>query len=213
MDHAKYEQPIAADVNARDQIKIYSVDDVMTINPRKQETLHFRPFVLTRMARPRRAGRPSGIQAAGRWAIGTLPGRDVYVVTVDLTGRPKSPNVDVLHVSTTRMNGDLPSRLHEGAEFQLQGAALVSGRTLLMVDQIDRAAGGRESAWRLISLLSLNYLSLVEEGKDALQGNPETPQFHQERRLGGPDQRYRNAAEPAQLGANHGTIGPTAAAG
>ena len=74
---------------------------------------------------------------------------------------------------TTCTNRDLPARLpfgNEQGDFELEGAAPVR-RVVALIKPTDtlRAPVGGDSLWRLISQLSLNYLSLVEDGREALQ--------------------------------------------
>ena len=92
---------------------------------------------------------------------------------VDLSSRPVLPDADTLTVRTTCTNRDLPSRLpfgNEAGDFEWRQARPMQAdcradeahRTL-------RPPTGRSVLWRLISHLSLNYLSLVERGREALQ--------------------------------------------
>jgi type VI secretion system protein ImpG len=92
---------------------------------------------------------------------------------VDLSGRPIQPNVQALTVRTTCTNRDLPGRLpfgNEAGDFDLEGAAPVK-RVIALVKPTNtlRPPLAKNSLWRLISQLSLNYLSLVSDGKEALQ--------------------------------------------
>jgi hypothetical protein len=82
-------------------------------------------------------------------------------------------NVEALTVRTTCTNRDLPSRLpfgNEQGDFELEGAAPVR-RIVALLKPTDtlRPPVGKNSLWRLISQLSLNYMSLVDEGREALQ--------------------------------------------
>jgi type VI secretion system protein ImpG len=76
-------------------------------------------------------------------------------------------------VRLTCTNGDLPSRLPFGndkGDLDLEGAAPI--KRILMLKKPTgtiRPPTGRNALWRLISHLSLNYLSLVEDGREALQ--------------------------------------------
>jgi type VI secretion system protein ImpG len=75
---------------------------------------------------------------------------------------------------TTCSNRDLPGKLpplsEEGGYFELEGAApLERIRYLVKPTKTLRPPLGGASQWRLISHLSLNYLSLVEGGEDALR--------------------------------------------
>src|SRR4029077_13497229 len=87
--------------------------------------------------------------------------------------RPMTPDGNILSVRTTCTNRDLPSRLPFGLEdgdFELEGAsALKRIAALRKPTPPVRPPTGKSALWRLISHLSLNYLSLVEEGKEAQQ--------------------------------------------
>ena len=97
----------------------------------------------------------------------------MFLSLVDLSLRPMNPDGNILSVKTTCTNRDLPARLPFGAEdgdFELVGgAALKRIVALRKPTPAVRPPSGKSALWRLISHLSLNYLSLVEEGKDAFQ--------------------------------------------
>jgi type VI secretion system protein ImpG len=92
---------------------------------------------------------------------------------VDLSTRPLRPDADTLTVRTTCTNRDLPSRLpfgNEAGDFELEGGAAIKKIIALKKPTSTvRPPIGKGSLWRLISHLSLNYLSLVDEGKESLQ--------------------------------------------
>ena len=73
----------------------------------------------------------------------------------------------------TCTNGDLPSRVPFGSEhgdFLMEGTTAISSIVALRKPTPTfRPPLAGPALWRLISQLSLNYLSLVEEGKEALQ--------------------------------------------
>jgi type VI secretion system protein ImpG len=98
---------------------------------------------------------------------------DVYLSLVDLSGKPVRPDTDTVTVRLTCTNGDLPSRLpfgNERGDLDLEGAAPIKRIVVLKKPtNTIRPPTGRNALWRLISHLSLNYLSLVEDGRDALQ--------------------------------------------
>ena len=92
---------------------------------------------------------------------------------VDLQQRPVTPDLDSLTVRLTCSNRDLPARLPFGldsGDFEMEGGIPVQSIVALRKPTPAlRPPTGRSSLWRLISHLSLNYLSLVSEGKEALQ--------------------------------------------
>jgi type VI secretion system protein ImpG len=70
-------------------------------------------------------------------------------------------------------NRDLPARLpfgNEAGDFEIEGMPSIRRIvTLKKPTPTLRAPAGKSAFWRLISHLSLNYLSLVGEGREALQ--------------------------------------------
>jgi type VI secretion system protein ImpG len=171
--HTSYEYPIVPDVSRQDAMEIFSVDEVVSVDPASHDTIGFEPFYSYRHATMRDkkqtfwhgTRRPSTRRSSE--AI------DVYLSLVDMTGKPVRPNVDTVTIRLTCTNGDLPSRLpfgNERGDLDLEGAAPI--KRIMMLKKPTgtiRPPTGRNALWRLISHLSLNYLSLVEDGKDALQ--------------------------------------------
>ena len=97
----------------------------------------------------------------------------MYLSLVDLSFRSIHPKQDAITVRTFCTNRDLPSRLpfgNESGDFELElSAPLKRIIALRKPTPTLRPAIGKNIYWRLVSHLSLNYLSLVEEGKEALQ--------------------------------------------
>jgi type VI secretion system protein ImpG len=100
-------------------------------------------------------------------------GTDVYLSFVDLAGRAVQPEYEAVTARLTAYNGDLPSRLpfgDDGGDFQLPGGGPIQKiRALVKPTPAIPPPQGRTQLWRLISQLSLNYVSLVEGGAAALQ--------------------------------------------
>ncbi len=92
---------------------------------------------------------------------------------VDLALTTADPEATALSVRTTCTNRDLPARLpfgNQDSDFEMEGAANMKRIVALRKPTGPvRPALGKSVLWRLVSHLSLNYLSLVEEGKEALQ--------------------------------------------
>jgi type VI secretion system protein ImpG len=92
---------------------------------------------------------------------------------VDLSGRPARPPFEAVTARLTCFNGDLPSRLpfgDEGGDFTLPGGGPIQKIVALVKPTpVVLPPLGKPLLWRLISQLSLNYLSLVDGGPEALQ--------------------------------------------
>jgi type VI secretion system protein ImpG len=98
---------------------------------------------------------------------------DMYISLVDRSGRPASPGADTLTLRTTCTNRNLPARLpfgDENGDFELEGSTPVRSIVALTKPTLPlRPPTSKMALWRLISHLSLNHLSLTEDGRDALQ--------------------------------------------
>jgi type VI secretion system protein ImpG len=154
-------------------MEVFSLDEVVSIDPREPEPMVFEPFYSNRHSY-------SNSKKAGFWHATRRPSTrpdddrsEVYITTVDSSGKPLIPAVQTLTVRTTCTNGDLPAQLPFGnarGDLELEGSAPVKRISILMKPTTSiRPPMGKNALWGLISHLSLNYLSLVAEGKEALQ--------------------------------------------
>ncbi len=169
----KFEYPVIPDVRRRQLMEIYSIDDVLTTRPDSREVTHYQPFYSYRHGSERKPG-------GAFWYASRKPssrpndrGTEMYMTLVDLDGRPAKMEEQTITVHCTCTNRDLPNRLPFGVEsgdFELEGMPAVS-RTVALIKPTAtmRPPLGKGSFWRLISHLSLNYLSLVDDGKEAFQ--------------------------------------------
>jgi len=177
LDHAHTEYRVVADERRQQTTEVYSVDSVTALNPQTGEAEEYQPFYSFRHSFTRQ--RPTTF-----WHTARRPsqrkndaGTEVFLSLVDLDFRPTLPASEVLTVRTTATNRDLPGSLPFGdpsGDFELEGSAPIK-RILCLVKPTPtrRAAMGHRLQWRLISHLSLNYLSLVGEGAE---GTPEALQ-------------------------------------
>ncbi|HTP34816.1 MAG TPA: type VI secretion system baseplate subunit TssF [Candidatus Acidoferrales bacterium] len=173
LDQRRYEYQIIPDVSRRNAMEVFSIEDVVSVNPGSEEVFQFEPFYSFRHAAPR--DRQQAFWHAVRRSSGRRgdEGTEVFISLVDLSGRPINPDAEALTVRTICTNRDLPSRLpfgNEAGDFELEGAAPIK-RIVALVKPTDtvRPPLQKHALWRLISTLSLNYLSLVEGGVEALQ--------------------------------------------
>ena len=104
-------------------------------------------------------------------------GTELELHLADLCFEPARPGAEVLSLDLLCSNRDLPEQIPFGggesakqSDFDLPGNSIVARvRLLRKPTQVMRAPQRRGLQWRLISHLSLNYLSLVEGGHDALK--------------------------------------------
>ena len=185
LSHAQTEYQVYPDIRRQSATEVYSVDSVSSVNPGTDEIVEFEPFYSFKHAVEREnqkafwytARRPSPRKGDN--------GTEVYLSFVDLNFRPTVPAADTLVIHTTCSNRDLPGKLPFGGiqrddpqqredrgDFELEGAAPLSRRGIRCLrkpTETLRVSLRRGTQWRIISHLALNYLSLCEGGREALQ--------------------------------------------
>lgn len=173
LTETRSEYPVIPDVRRRHSMEIFSVDEVFTSNPRTGEVQNYEPFYSYRHGTFRDKRETFWLATRRAATGGADEGTDIFVSLVDLSGRPKRPEFDALTVHCTCTNGEIPSRLPFGSEsgdFETEGLAAIRRIVALRKPTSTvRPPVGKSALWRLISHLSLNYLSLVEGGREALQ--------------------------------------------
>jgi type VI secretion system protein ImpG len=152
-------------------MEVFSIDEVLSSSANSEDITYFEPFYSLRHSS---AGKPErAFWRAVRGELDFEDRSDLSISFLDLSGRPARPEIDTLTVRCTCTNRNLPSTLPFGegsGDFELEGASIIKRVvTLHKFTPSYRLPPGRELLWRLLSHLSLNYLSLVEEGQEALQ--------------------------------------------
>lgn len=166
------EYPVVPDARRRLEIEAWAVDSVVGITPGGGEPTPIAPLYGFRHGRSGAevfwhvTRRPSG------WR--TDRGTELFVSFADLSGRLRAPDAEIASLRLTCFNGDLPSRLPFGlqdrTDFELaQGGPVRRVRCLVKPTPVVQPPLGKPLLWRLVSALSLNHLSLVEEGREALR--------------------------------------------
>jgi type VI secretion system protein ImpG len=173
LEQRRYQYPVIPDIRRPMATEVFSVDEVVSVNPDSNEVLRFEPFYSFRHATLRDMKQTFWLAHRRPSAKSGDEGTEVSISLVDLSTRPVRPDVDTLTIRTTCTNRDLPSRLpfgNESGDFELEGGAAIKRIVALRKPtNAVRPQSGKASLWRLISHLSLNYLSLVEDGREAFQ--------------------------------------------
>jgi type VI secretion system protein ImpG len=169
----RQEYQVVPDARRRLTTEIFSIDEVVGITPGSSEPLRFEPFYAHRHGSDRgkremywyAKRRPSGWRSDG--------GTDVFISFVDLSSRTVYPALDAITARLTCFNSDLPSRLpfgNDSGDFELQGGGPIRKIVALVKPtNVVQPPLGSPQLWRLISQLSLNYLSLADGGPEPLQ--------------------------------------------
>jgi type VI secretion system protein ImpG len=171
--HAQTEYRVIPDVRRQSATEVYAVDSVTNTAPHLEEPIEVPPFYSFKHTGV--ADAPTAFWYATRRPSARKgdAGTEVYLSLVDLSFRPTLPPAETLTVRITATNRDLPGKLPFGgdrADFELDGAAPLSRiRCLTKPTETLRPPMRSAAQWRLISHLTLNYLSVCEGGREALQ--------------------------------------------
>lgn len=177
IEQRKTRYHVIPDIRRHLVTEIYSIDRVSASSassPGKE--VEFKPFYSLRHHHDEEYG--SGARAY--WHIQRLPsgkkgdeGTEVFLSFADLDFKSVDPEAEILTIHATCSNRDLPSRLPFGdaaGDFTMEVAAPVAGISCLTKPtRTRRSSLGGALQWRLISHLSLNYMSIVQGGEDALK--------------------------------------------
>lgn len=171
ISQTKTEYRVIPDQHRQRNTEIYSIDSVISTAPYLEEPQRYEPFYSLNHGRDESkkrfwyAHRRSSFRKNDN-------GTEVYISLVDLDFKPSLPPVDMLTLRVTCTNRDQAARLRLSGEFgelEAEGVALVRARCLHKPTQTARPPRRRGLQWRLISHLSLNHLSIVEKGREALR--------------------------------------------
>ena len=172
VDQTRYQYPIVPDARRRQTMEIYSVDEVVSTDAETHETVTYHPLYSERHV-------VQGTSPAYWYITRSVSNRkgdegtDVFLSLVDLSARPMELDYDTVTVRCTCTNRDLISRLPFGSEagdFEMTGGAAIKKIVALhKPTRTLRPPLDGKTLWSLVSHLSLNYLSIVDDGKEALQ--------------------------------------------
>ncbi|ADW70795.1 type VI secretion system baseplate subunit TssF [Granulicella tundricola] len=173
LTQTKHEYTVIPDGRHAAMMEVFSIDEVIAANPKLRQSVTLEPVNAHRYET--REQKDTAYWTATR-NVSQLGEREPSVLTisvVDLNGQLKSPDADVLTVRTTCSNFDLPSRFNFGTtESDMEAVGHAAAKVVNVLRRPTASADppqGKGQVWRLVSLLSLNYLSLTEDGKTALQ--------------------------------------------
>jgi type VI secretion system protein ImpG len=168
----KSEYRIVPDLHRPLNTEVYSVDRVTSTATYLEEPQHYEPFYALRHGRQDKTRQHFWYTHRRPSTRKNDAGTELYLSLVDLNFNPSLPPTEMLTLRVTCTNRDQVSRLKFSGEFgelETEGAALVRARCLRKPTPAVRPPLRRGLEWRLISHLSLNHLSIVDQGREALQ--------------------------------------------
>jgi type VI secretion system protein ImpG len=175
LTQARHEYRVIPDVAIPHGTEVYSIDEVVGVDPSSRVSTEYQPFYAFHHGTSRSERRAFWYASRNPSVREGDRGTEIELSLVDLDFNPRLPAESTLVVRTTCTNRDLPARLQNYGDrltFELEAAAPLSRvRCLRMPTTPLRPPTRRGTHWRLISHLCLNHLSITEpvEGRRVLQ--------------------------------------------
>lgn len=161
IDGRKTEYRLAADQRRERTTEIHSIRSVTASNLPEADAYKVEPFFSFNHQAHQRGAQAFWAMRREATARSDLRGTDCHITFLDLDYKPTLPATTTLYAHTWCTNRGLAEQLQAGALLQIEEGAPVHTIEALTkpTRQINPPIGG-ETLWRLVSHLSLNYLSL-----------------------------------------------------
>ena len=175
LTHTTASYPVLADGRRAYAYEVVAIDALRLIRqtPQGESVVEFRPFYSLRHAQTPSEHGHYWAMRRDETLLDKSPGFETQVSIVDIDFDPAAVETDTLNVELTCTNRDLPSALsygQPGGDLFLEGGSSVKAISFLRKPTASyRFPSGRNAHWRLISLLSLNHLSLADGGVEAFR--------------------------------------------
>lgn len=163
IDGRRTEYRLVGDRRRELTTEIHSIRSVTASNQENADAVKVEPFFSFNHAAQQRDARAFWYARRDATGKSDIRGTDLFVSFVDLDFRPTKPATTTLFAHTLCTNRGLAEQLRAGAVLQTEIGAPISGITALYkpTPQLEPPTGG-QTLWRLVSHLSLNYLSLSQ---------------------------------------------------
>jgi len=189
----KHEYQVIPNMRRQDKTEIHTIDEVTASNTARRESIPIEPLYAYRYQVRKSSNRVYWHAVRRRNELGEREPSTMHLSLVDLDGSVADPNAEVVTVRCSCSDFDLPSRLPFGSEegdFAAEDFPAFRQITALRRPSPSYdPPHAKGQLWRLVSQLSLNYLSLTEEGVSSLQEilrlHNFTDSSHLENQIGG----------------------------
>jgi type VI secretion system protein ImpG len=178
LDYRRAEYRVTPDARLARVMEVHSITGVHANAAAGEPRIEYMPYFSVNHATE--TDPPRGFWLTRRLPTGRpdSPGADTWISFVDLSLRPTSPDAQTVLVHTLCTNRLLPEQLPAGAALEPEQPASGARGVLITAPTPPRPApSAGETPWRLVSQLSLNYLSLTD-GPAALEALREILRLH-----------------------------------
>jgi type VI secretion system protein ImpG len=175
LTHTTASYPVLADARRAFAYEVQAIESVCLVRqtPQGESITTFRPFYSLRHGQAPEKHGHYWVARRNDAVAEKSPGYETEISIVDIDFDPAAVETDTLSLELSCTNRDLPLLLSYGArggDLFMEGGSMVRAVSLLRKPtpsyRFERGGGAQ---WRLISHLSLNHLSLDEDGLDAFR--------------------------------------------
>ena len=175
LTHTTASYPVLADARRAFAYEVQAIESVCLVRqtPQGESITSFRPFYSLRHGQAPEQHGHYWVARRNDAVAEKSPGYETEISIVDIDFDPAAVETDTLSLELSCTNRDLPLLLSYGArggDLFMEGGSMVRAVSLLRKPtpsyRFERGGGAQ---WRLISHLSLNHLSLDEDGLDAFR--------------------------------------------
>ncbi len=169
IDHRHTEYRLNPDMRRERWTEIHTILKVSVSSNKDEDVQEFAPFYAYNHELDGRAQTAFWYAHSQLTRRRDIPGTEMHISFLDLDFNRTVPPVEVAYAHTLCTNRSMAEQLSAGSVLQIEEAAPVTNISCLAkpTRQLTPPLGG-QNAWRLISHLSLNYLSLAE-GQQSLK--------------------------------------------
>lgn len=195
LTHRMTEYRLVPDYQRELTTEIHSIERVVGLGESGEQRDAYSPFFSFSHAQAEQGETAFWLMRREPTGRKDLPGTQISMGFVNLKFQPTMPPDETIFVHTLCTNRTLTEQISAGAALQLEVAAPLAKLSLLTKPTAPRNPPlGGETAWRLISHLSLNYLSLAD-GADSLKALREILRLYAPARDAAADQQIQGIAD------------------
>jgi type VI secretion system protein ImpG len=175
LTHASATYPVLADARRAFAYEVQTIDAVNLVRqtPQGETVVEFHPFYSLKHAQTPEQNGHYWVLRRDETLAERSPGYETQIAIVDIDFDPAAVETQTLNLELTCSNRDLPASLpygQPGGDLFMEGGSNVAAITFLRKPTLTyRFESGRSAHWRLISHLTLNHLSLANDGIDAFR--------------------------------------------
>ncbi len=176
IDHRHYEYPLIADLQRAATTEIYAIESVIASDPAMDRSVMIKSFAGAGAGNDAQAPSPNDpaapCDATVRWYARRehcrqpgISGTEMHIGFVDAAQARRPPAQPVVYANLLCTNRRLAEQLPRGAKMTVEAISQnVRVACLYEPSAAHSPPLGSDTLWRLVSLLSLSYRSLLSEG-------------------------------------------------